>query len=440
MKNSSTDRESTAREICAVLRKDGFRALLAGGCVRDMLLGRIPHDYDVVTNARPEEVIACFPKTIAVGAKFGVVIVACDEGFFEVATFRSDGPYLDGRHPSCITFTEEEQDAQRRDFTINAMFYDPEQNVVLDYVGGQADLEGHILRAVGDPKCRFEEDHLRLLRAVRFASRLDYKIEADTFDAMRVLADQVLSTSAERIRDEVLKMLTEGHAAAAFRLLESTALLEPILPEVAAMRGVEQPAAFHPEGDVWEHTLLLLAQLPEDVSPTVAVAALLHDVGKPPTQTFEDRIRFNLHEKVGARITEQVCRRLRLSNKDTQRIAWLVENHMRLKDFMKMRKHRRIRFAREEGFDELLMLCRMDALASHGDTDFIDEVEAYIVSLEKESIRPAPLLTGKDLIAMGYTPGPVFKHILQEVETLQLEGQLKDSDAAREYVRKSIAL
>ena len=433
------DRENAAREICAVLRKDGFRALLAGGCVRDMLLGRTPQDYDVATNARPEEVMKRFPKTIAVGAKFGVVIVVRDEGFFEVATFRADGPYLDGRHPSSVTFTEEEQDAQRRDFTINAMFYDPERDTVLDYVGGQADLEVHILRAVGDPECRFEEDHLRLLRAVRFASRLEYQIEADTFAAMCALAEQVLSTSAERIRDELLKMLTEGHADAAFRLLECTGLLEPILPEVAAMRGVEQPAAFHPEGDVWEHTLLLLAQLPYGVSPTVAVAALLHDVGKPPTQTFEDRIRFNLHEKAGARITEKICRRLRMSNNDTCRIVWLVENHMRLKDFMNMRKHRRIRFAREEGFDELLLLCRMDALASHGDTDFIDEAETYIASLEEESIRPVPLLTGKDLIEMGYTPGPQFKHILQEVETLQLEGQLKDSDAARQYVTEKFS-
>jgi len=439
VENPPKDREYAAREICAALRKDGFRALLAGGCVRDMLLGRTPQDYDVATNARPEEVMARFPKTIAVGAKFGVVIVVRDEGFFEVATFRSDGPYLDGRHPSSVTFSEEEQDAQRRDFTINAMFYDPEQDVVLDYVGGLADLNAHILCAVGNAKHRFEEDHLRLLRAVRFASRLEYRIEDNTFDAICALAEQALTTSAERIRDEVLKMLTEGHAEAAFRLLERTGLLKAILPEVAAMRGVEQPAAFHPEGDVWEHTMLLLAQLPGGVSPAVAFAALLHDVGKPPTQTFEDRIRFNFHEKVGARITERICRRLRMSNNDTRRILWLVENHMRLKDFMNMRKHRRIRFAREEGFDELIMLCRMDALASHGDTSFIEEIETYIASLEEESLRPAPLLTGKDLIEMGYTPGPQFKHILQEVETLQLEGQLTDNDAARQYVRESLA-
>ena len=446
MEHDTTQQEHTARKICAQLRHAGYRAVFAGGCVRDRLLGRIPQDYDVATNARPEQVTQLFPKTITVGAKFGVVIVVLENCMVEVATFRVDGPYLDGRHPSTVTFTEEEQDAQRRDFTINAMFYNPETDAVLDYVGGMDDMKAGIVRAVGDPRKRFEEDRLRLLRGVRFAARLEYKIDGDTFAAMRSMAEQIITTSAERIRDEIQKMLTEGRACDAFKLLDTAGLLQPILPEVAAMRGVEQPEVFHPEGDVWQHTLLLLAQLPAGASPTVAFAALLHDVGKPVTQTFEDRIRFNFHEKAGARITEAICRRLRMSNTDTCRIVWLVENHMRLKDFMNMRKHRRIYFAREEGFDELLMLCRMDALASHGDTAFIDEVEAYVASLDEETLKPAPLLTGRDLIEMGLTPGPgvgaerlVSRVILREVEALQLEGQLTDGRAARQYVRESLA-
>ncbi len=403
-----------------------------------MVLGRIPQDYDVATNARPEDVMRLFPKTIRVGAKYGVVIVVCEEGMVEVATFRVDGPYLDGRHPSSVIFTEEEQDAQRRDFTINAMFYDPEQDTVLDYVGGMDDLTSGVIRAVGDPLRRFEEDRLRLLRGVRFASRLGYKIDDETFSAMQTMAAQIITTSAERIRDEILKMLTGGHARMAFELLDVTGLLQHVLPEIAAMRGVEQPPVFHPEGDVWQHTLLMLGQLPCGVSPTLAMASLLHDVGKPSTQTYEDRIRFNLHEKAGARIAEKVCDRLRLSNADARRVVWLVENHMRMKDFLNMRKHRRIYFAREEGFSELLQLCRMDALASHGDTGFLDEIEAYLASLDDGNLKPAPLLTGRDLIEMGFTPGPQFRHILREIEALQLEGQLADSETARQYVRKSI--
>ncbi len=429
-------REYAARQVCAQLRAAGFRALFAGGCVRDLLLGQPPHDIDIATDARPDQVTALFPKTIAVGAQFGVIVVMRAEGMFEVATFRTDGPYLDGRHPTSVSFTGPKQDAQRRDFTINALFFDPETDTVLDYVGGREDLNARIVRAVGNPGQRFQEDRLRLLRAARFAARLGFQIAPDTLAAMRKMASQITTTSAERIRDELVKMLTEGHARTAFEILEGTGLLAQILPEIAAMRGVQQPRGYHPEGDVWAHTLLILEQMPERASPTLALGALLHDVGKPVTQTYEDRIRFNLHDKVGARISEKICKRLRMTSRMVQRVSWLVENHMRLKDFMKMRKHRRIHLARTDGFNELLALCRMDAAASHGDTSFLDAIETYLATLDKETMRPPPLLTGKDLIEMRYIPGPAFKRILRKVEALQLDGQLKDTDAARAYVSK----
>ena len=448
-----TELEHAAREVCARLREAGHRALFAGGCVRDRLLGVPPKDFDVATSARPEEVCALFDRTVAVGAAFGVVVVITPAGQIEVATFRSDGPYLDGRHPSSIAFTDEREDALRRDFTVNALYLDPATDEILDYVGGQTDLKAGLLRAVGEPEARFREDHLRLLRAVRFAARLGYAIERSTFAAMRALAHFCTDTSAERIGDELLKMLTEGGARRAFRLLDETGLLDHVLPEVGHMRGCEQPPEFHPEGDVFVHTLLLLERL--DRLPaanathfvegtgtssartaTLALGTLLHDVGKPPTQTFEDRIRFNLHEKVGARMTEQICRRLRLPNDTTERAVWLVENHMRLAATPQMREAKRKRFVREPGFDELLALGRMDCMASHGDVEHIAWIEDYIAHLKPEEVRPVPLLNGRDLIAMGYTPGPRFKEILTAVEDLQLEGQVCDPESALAYVRE----
>lgn len=423
-----------AFDICARLRERGYRALLAGGCVRDHLLGIPPTDIDIATDARPETVEALFERTVAVGARFGVIVVLHSEGPFEVATFRHDGPYLDGRHPSEVVFTDEKQDAARRDFTINAMFLDPVSGEVLDYVGGQADLEAGIIRAVGAPKLRFREDVLRLLRAVRFAARFGFTIEDATLQAIREEAVHILRTSPERIRDELIKMLTEGHARRAFELLDDTGLLAHVLPEIIFMKGVEQPPVFHPEGDVFQHTLLCLEQLPPNPTPALALAVLLHDVGKPETQSFEDRIRFNWHEKAGARIAREICQRLRMSTREVERVAWLVESHMRLKDFGRMREHRRRRLIRTPGFDELLELCRIDALASHKDTSLVDEAEAHARALGEEELQPPPLLTGKDLIEMGYTPGPAFKRILDKVEAQQLDGTLKDKDAAKEYV------
>lgn len=425
-----------ANDICATLVSHGYRALLAGGCVRDMILGIEPKDYDIATNARPEAIAELFQRTVGVGAAFGVMLVMCDEGAFEVATFRKDGPYLDGRHPTSVEFRDEHEDARRRDFTINAMFYDPAREQVVDYVGGRKDLERGLIRTVGDPHARFTEDHLRILRAVRFSARFEYAIESETLGAMREMAALVLTTSAERIRDELVKMLTEGRTKRAFELMEEIGLLAILLPEIEAMKGCEQPPEFHPEGDVYTHTLLML-DLMENPSPTLALGVLLHDVGKPATQTFEDRIRFNLHDKVGARMTDQILRRLHMSREEIGRVTWLVENHMRVAVTPDMRESKLKRFVREEGFGELLELCRLDCLASHRNVETIDWLKGYIANLKPEEVKPAPLLNGDDLIRMGYMPGPLFGEILTAVEDKQLEGGLSTPEEAKTFVRQT---
>jgi poly(A) polymerase len=431
----NTEQRAGAEALCATLRAHGHRALLAGGCVRDLLLNTPAKDFDIATSARPEDVEALFNKTVSIGKAFGVIAVMRPEATYEVTTFRRDGPYLDGRHPSTVSFTDEIEDAKRRDFTVNALFFDPEEQRVLDYVGGQEDMARRVIRTVGDPYARFREDHLRLLRAVRFAARLDYVIEPETMHAIRVLAPDVLTTSAERIRDELLKILTEGAARRGFELLDECGLLEQVLPEIAAMKGVDQPEVFHPEGDVFVHTLLLLDKM-ENPTPELALAALLHDVGKPPTQTFEDRIRFNLHEKVGAEMAEEICRRLRLSRHTIERVRWLVEQHMRLRWLPEMRESKRRRFVREEGFDELVRLCRLDSLASHGDVSTVEWTQDYLANLQPEQVKPTPLLTGHDLIAMGYRPGPQFGRILTAVEDAQLEEQIRTKQEAETFVMK----
>ncbi len=346
--------EANARTICATLRAAGHRALFAGGCVRDRLRGVTPKDFDIATSAGPDVVLELFPKTIAVGVAFGVVIVVMEGEHFEVATFRKDGPYLDGRRPSHVAFTDEIEDAERRDFTINALFFDPESDTVLDYVGGQQDLRDQVVRCVGDARARFGEDHLRLLRAVRFAARFGFSLDEATRSAVIDCGADILKTSPERIREELVKMLTEGYGDESLRLLDTTGLLSHVLPDVDAMKGVEQPEEFHPEGDVFVHTLLLIKNLPVPCSPTLAFGALLHDVGKPPTQTFEDRIRFNQHDKVGATMARTICRRLRFSNEATDRIVWHVAQHMRLAAIPQMKESKRKRFVREEGFGELM--------------------------------------------------------------------------------------
>jgi poly(A) polymerase len=434
-----TPREQAARRICARLREAGYRALFAGGCVRDRLLGLTPQDFDIATSAPPTEVARLFHKHFTVGAAFGTILVVEHEGHFEVTTFRADGPYEDGRHPTHVTFGDEHDDAARRDFTINAMFFDPETDTILDYAGGQADMAQRILRTVGDPKARFAEDYLRMLRAVRFAARLDYTIDPDTLAAIQALREGIHRISAERIRDELVKMLTEGHAKRAFELLDTTGLLAEILPEVNAMKGVEQPPEYHPEGDVFVHTLLLLEHLDTlpQRTPTLAMAALLHDVGKPVTQTFEDRIRFNHHDRIGAQMTQAICQRLRFSNEQTERIVWLVDQHMRYGVLPDMRESKRKRFVRTPGFEELAQLHRLDCRASHADESIADTVDAYIAALPADAIHPTPLLTGTDLIALGYPPGPAFKEILHTLEDAQLEGALTTPEAARAFVQKT---
>jgi poly(A) polymerase len=449
-----------ATEIVRTLRDHNYAAYLVGGCVRDLLLHREPADYDVATDATPDEVMRIFPRTWAVGARFGVVLVPVDgarhqqeqvvrsahddnaSGVVEVATFRSDGLYTDGRHPNEVTYTRDpKEDVQRRDFTINGLLLDPINNEVLDYVGGRADLKAGIIRTIGQPERRFAEDKLRMLRAVRFAARFGYLIDSATLAAIRALRSQIHQVSRERVRDEIVKMLTEGHARRAFELLDETGLLKEALPEVDRMHGVEQPPQFHPEGDVWVHTLLLLEALPEQAPATLAMGALLHDIGKPPTfRIAPDRIRFDGHVEVGVKMAEEICRRLRFSNHDTEQIASLVANHMRFADAKEMKPSTLKRFFRLPRFHEHLELHRLDCLASHGDLSLYKYAREKLAQMPAEQIRPKPLLSGDDLILMGYRPGPQFKAILSALEDAQLEGRLHDADAARQFVRENFPL
>jgi len=442
-----------AISIIRTLRERGHAAYLAGGCVRDLLLGREPADYDVATSATPDEVMQIFPETYAVGAQFGVVLVpdpsasstsssvkSYHAGMIEVATFRSDVSYSDGRHPDAVRYTKSpEEDVQRRDFTINGMMLDPMSNEVLDYVGGQKDLEAKLIRAIGDPEKRFTEDKLRMMRVVRFAARFDYAIDPATFVAIQNLAPKIHQVSRERLREELTKMLTEGHASRAFRLLDETGLLREVLPEISAMKGVEQPPQFHPEGDVFVHTMLLLDNLPPHPSPTLAWGALLHDVGKPPTfRVAPDRIRFDGHVDVGVKMAEDICRRFRFSNDETEQIVALVQNHMRFAQAMQMRESTFKRFVRMRDFDEHLALHRLDCLSSHGDLSLYDFVREKIANMPPEVMRPAPLITGDDLIALGLAPGPRFKEILSSVEDAQLEGRLKSREEALAHLRQEL--
>jgi poly(A) polymerase len=438
-----------AVRILARLRSAGHSAYLAGGCVRDLLLGREPLDYDVATSARPEAVREMFPRTFSVGAHFGVILVADElegrEFVTEVATFRSDGAYSDGRRPDSVRFSSDPgEDVRRRDFTINGMLLDPLSDAfrsgnlrgaVLDYVGGLRDLEAGTVRAIGEPEERFEEDRLRMLRAVRFAARLGFAIEPGTLAAIRRLALRVAAVSQERVRDELTRMLTEGGARRAFELLEATGLLAELLPEVARMRGVEQPPQFHPEGDVWIHTLLLLEKLPAGCAPTLAWGALLHDVGKPPTfRRAEDRIRFDGHAEVGARMAEAICRRLRFSNEDTAQIAALVATHMRFGDVARMKDSTLKRFFRLDRFAEHLELHRIDCLSAHGDLSLWRYAGERYRSLPGEQVRPPLLVTGADLIAAGYRPGPDFRAMLELAEDAQLEGRIGSREQGLELI------
>jgi poly(A) polymerase len=437
-----------ATEIVETLRQRGFQAYLVGGCVRDLLLGREPKDYDVATDATPDQVMRVFPETYAVGAQFGVVLVPAPDRVqastdttskhaVEVATFRNDIAYTDGRHPDEVRFAADpREDVARRDFTINGMMLDPVSGEVLDYVGGRNDLQAGIIRTIGDAAARFGEDKLRMLRAVRFAARFEYTIDPQTLAAIQTFAADIHAVSRERVRDELTRMLTEGHGRRAFLLLDETGLLQQVLPEISAMKGVEQPADFHPEGDVFVHTLLLLDNLPDPCPLALAWGALLHDVGKPPTfRVAPDRIRFDNHVEVGVKMAEEICQSLHFSNDDTAQILSLVENHMRFGHVGRMKESTLKRFLRLPEFDQHMALHRADCLASHRNLSTYEFLKQKQQEIPAEKIRPTPLVTGDDLIAAGHRPGPKFREILNAIEDAQLEGRLASRDAALEFVR-----
>jgi poly(A) polymerase len=433
-----------ANRICATLRGRGYQAYLVGGCVRDIVLGREPVDYDVATDATPGEVAQIFPRSLSVGAQFGVVVVTANSVQVEVATFRSDVGYSDGRHPDRVEYSKTPRDdVRRRDFTINALLLDPESNEVLDFVGGREDLRARIIRAIGDPDARFREDKLRMMRAVRFAARFGYSIESATFEAIQKHAAQINEVSAERIRDELTKLLTEGAARRSFELLDETGLLEQVLPEIARMKGVEQPPQFHPEGDVWRHTLLMLAGLVPRASATLGWGVLLHDVGKPPTfkppSGPAGRIRFDEHVEVGTAMAIEICRRLRFSNEDTEQIAELVANHLRFKDVPQMKASTLKRFVRLNRFEEHLELHRLDCTASHGHLENYEFVRRFLAETPVEEVRPPRLVTGNDLKGLGFRAGPLFKSILDALEEAQLNGKIRNRKEALEFVEESFS-
>lgn len=440
------DAKALAKQICATLKAKGYQAYLVGGCVRDILLNREPADYDVATDATPDAVQKIFPRSLAVGAQFGVIVVLDESAVehpaqVEVATFRSDIGYTDGRHPDRVSYTTSpEEDVRRRDFTINGLLLDPETGQVLDFVGGRQDIEARVIRAIGDPVRRFTEDKLRMLRGVRFSARFNYVLDPLTSKAESQLAAEIAQVSAERLRDELTKILTEGAASQGFELLDSTGLLIHILPEISRMKGVAQPPEYHPEGDVWIHTLLMLEKLPAGCSETLAWGVLLHDVGKPPTfappELTGDRIRFNEHAEVGTRMAEAICRRFRFSNENTDQIAALVANHMKFKDVLKMKPATLKKFVRQPRFEEHLDLHRLDCLSSHGNLQNYEYTRDFIRSTPPEEVRPPRLLTGDDLKAMGFAPGPAFSEILDAVENAQLDGKIADRSQAIRLVEE----
>ncbi len=421
------------------LREAGHESYLAGGCVRDMLLKKEPRDYDIATSARPEQVAKIFPDTVPVGAQFGVILVIVDGAPFEIASFRHDGPYLDGRHPSHVRYGSLREDVLRRDFTVNGMVYDPQGDRVVDLVDGQKDLETRTIRAIGAPRARFEEDRLRMIRAVRLAASLGFNVEKQTLTAIRDLAPSVIDVSWERIGDEITRILTEGGAKRGFELLDQTGLLQVLLPEVAAMKGVEQSPDFHPEGDVFIHTLLLLGQL-DAPTETLAYGSLLHDVAKPVCMRKEgDRITFYGHMERGAEMAEAILQRLKRSRDTWERVSYLVRGHLRHTQAPNMRLSTLKRFLGEEGIGELLELTRIDALAANGDLSHYHFCKRKLAELKEEDIHPEPLVRGRDLISLGLTPGPVFRQILAQVEEAQLGGEIKNRQEALEWIQKNFA-
>ncbi len=428
-----------AGRIVSVLRGAGHEAFIAGGAVRDLILDRPVGDLDLATSADPETIEKLFFTTIPVGRQFGVMIVVQNSINYEVSTFREEGDYSDGRRPDRVQFVDARTDVQRRDFTVNSLLLDPFSGEILDYCNGRRDLQGGSIRTIGSPACRFGEDKLRLIRAVRFAGQLDFQIERETWKELRRLAGEINQVSQERICDELLKILTGEHASRCLHLLLDSGLLQAVLPEVAAMVGVRQPPEFHPEGDVWTHTCLMFS-LVEKPSATLALGILLHDVGKPPTYSVRDRIRFDRHAEVGAEMAAGICRRLRVPNQQLHTVVELVRQHLRFMHVQQMREAKLKRFLRQDDFGEHLELHRVDCLASHGDLSAYEFCQRRLEELSEEEIKPHPFLTGHDLIELGLEPGPVFGELLSKIEDQQLEGGLRSREEARDWVRKQIAL
>ena len=427
----------SARHIVQRLQDAGHTALFAGGCVRDRLMSVEPHDYDIATSARPEQVQKLFPRTVAVGAHFGVIVVLWDGFEFQVATFRNDGQYIDGRHPETVSFASPEEDAARRDFTVNGLFYDPIAERLIDYVGGQRDLAAKLLRAIGNPYDRFREDRLRMMRAARFATTLGFDLDPQTWRAVCENAPHIHEVSAERIREELMKILLSPRRVRGFDLLDESGLLREILPEIETLKGCEQPPQFHPEGDVFVHTRLMLQLLPAEVSGPLVLAVLFHDLGKPPTFAVDadGRIRFNGHEKISAEMTEVIMTRLRFSRAEIDATVAQVSNHMAFKDVQQMRVAKLKRFLARPHIDDELELHRVDCTSSHGMLDNFHFLHAKRTEFASAPLIPPPLITGRDLIQLGLPPSPRFAEILEAVENRQLEGTLANREEALAWVK-----
>jgi poly(A) polymerase len=430
------DHEDKALSIVRRLREAGFAAYFNGGCVRDRLLGVEAKDYDIATDARPEVVQRMFEQTIAVGARFGVIVVVLDGGQFEVATFRADAPYIDGRRPSSVRFGTIEEDARRRDFTIGGMYFDPLNDRLIDLVGGQRDLRAGVIRAIGDPLERFQEDRLRILRAVRFAARLDFAIEPATWAAIRRTAASITDIAAERIGEELVMIMTEGGAARGLDLMLESGLMQALLPEVVAMVGCAQPENFHPEGDVYIHTRLAVSMLEAGCAETLAFGVLFHDIAKPPCRaTTNGKVTFYGHTERGGQMAAEILQRFKRSRAVQERVAYLVRDHLRLCMAPRMRTATLKRMLAEEGFDELLELARMDALASSSYLGYYHFCRRAMAQFSKHEIRPPRLIDGDDLISLGFKPGPRFKEILSAIDDFQLDGVLTTRAEALTYVR-----
>ncbi len=424
-----------ALAILKTLHNQGQEAYFAGGAVRDLLLEKSISEIDIATSATPQEIEQLFPKTIPVGKQFGVIVVVQDTNNFEVTTFRKEADYVDGRHPTQVSFTDARHDVERRDFTVNALFFNPFTEEVIDYIKGREDLERKLIRTVGPPRSRFQEDKLRLLRALRFACQLDFEIEQETYQQLKEHASQLTQVSWERIRDEVLKILTGPDPSRGLKLMSDSGILEVILPEIAAMHGVQQPPEFHPEGDVFVHTCLMF-ELSQERSETLALEILLHDVGKPPTFIIKERIRFDGHADLGAKMAEEICRRLRISNQQTEEVVDVVKDHLRFIHVQEMRESTLKRFLRKTNFSDHLELHRLDSLASHGKLSSYHFCQEKLEELSQEAMRPKPLINGHDLIRMGLEPGPLFSEILRAIEDFQLEDKLSSKEETLDWVKK----